>query len=761
METKITGTVNSVIYYNEANNYAIISLDVNIKDMKLAQAQEKLLTKTLSVLCYIDRKPLVGEEFAFFGEFVTDKRYGLQFKARAFERFNERTQGGVIAFLSSGFFPGVGKRTATKIYEALGPDCLNLIEVDRAVLDRVPGLNARQKTTIYENLTSYQSNRRALVDLLNIGLTVRASLKIIKKLGYSAAATIRENPYSLIELAEGFGFKRADRIAMTLGIAPDSEIRVRALIRYVLNTQLFASGDVYMSEEDLYHKVSAALGSDYFRDDLKKMLRSLAQEKKIYYDAEHGDVSEIALYRAEVLLAEKTRQFLSRTMKTDYSESDIAAVINAVMEKNAIEYTEKQKEAIAAALSSAFVIITGGPGTGKSTIIKAIIDCLDMLAPEENIREKIALLAPTGKAAKRLREVTGHPAVTIHKYLGYEGGSIYRYGPNNKVEAKVAIIDEFSMVDVLLAARLFSAFADDVRIVLVGDADQLPSVSPGDVLQDMIICQRIPTVRLDKIHRQAETSSIVSLAHAINRGSIPYNVLKNNTFFRLPDDKVIGATCDIVAKAMAKGMNLIRDIQVLVPMYKGPLGINAINAAMQERFNPLRSGEIKHYNRAFRVNDKVIQLVNRSEKRVMNGDVGQIVSLKEEDGEYAGLTVAFESGNVDYALDELEDLAHAYAISIHKAQGSEFDLVIVLFSNQHYIMLKRKLIYTSVTRAKKYLIMLGNIQALHYGTSRVETKRKTRLSKRINSATGMELLPEFEDVEMVNLSPYDFLDLEK
>ena len=225
METKITGTVNSVIYYNEANNYAIISLDVNIKDMKLAQAQEKLLTKTLSVLCYIDRKPLVGEEFAFFGEFVTDKRYGLQFKARAFERFNERTQGGVIAFLSSGFFPGVGKRTATKIYEALGPDCLNLIEVDRAVLDRVPGLNARQKTTIYENLTSYQSNRRALVDLLNIGLTVRASLKIIKKLGYSAAATIRENPYSLIELAEGFGFKRADRIAMTLGIAPTADPR--------------------------------------------------------------------------------------------------------------------------------------------------------------------------------------------------------------------------------------------------------------------------------------------------------------------------------------------------------------------------------------------------------------------------------------------------------------------------------------------------------------------------------------------------------
>ncbi|HOA77866.1 MAG: ATP-dependent RecD-like DNA helicase [Bacillota bacterium] len=760
METKITGTVNNVIYYNEENYYAIISLNINTQDIKMAHLRDKLLSRTLTVLCYVDRKPIFGEEFVFTGEFITN-RYGLQFKADKFERLTERTLGGVIAFLSSDLFPGIGKVTATKIYQTLGPECLNLIEKDRSVLDKVPGMNAKQKATVYENIVRHESNRRALVDLLNFGLTMRASLNLIKKLGFDAAERIRENPYSLIDLAEGFGFKRADKIAMAMGISADNEIRIRALIRYVINSHFFASGDVYINDKELYQKISADLRQSYTFDDLKRILRFLAETKKIHYDEKSGDVYEITLYRAETILAEKVRQFFNRETKNDYNNNDIIMTLNEVMKKNNIKYTEKQKEAITTALAESFVIITGGPGTGKSTIIKAIIDSFELLLPEADIKGKIALLAPTGKAAKRLRDLTGHGAVTIHKYLGYEGGSFYRHGPNNPVDAKIAIVDEFSMVDVTLASRLFSALENDARVILVGDADQLPSVSPGDVLQDLILSEKIPTVRLDKIHRQAESSHIVSLAHAVNQGMVPHNIVRDKIFFRVPDERVIETACGIVEKALSRGMDLVRDIQILVPMYKGPLGINAINAAMQERFNPAREGEIKHYNRVFRVNDKVIQLVNRSEKNVMNGDVGRVVGLKKEDDKYAGVTVLFDVGKVDYSLDELEDLAHAYAISIHKAQGSEFDLVIVLFSNQHYIMLKRKLIYTSITRAKKYLLMLGNIQSLYYGVKRIEPKRKTKLVERINAEDEFVMTDDFDDSEMVNLSPYDFLDLEK
>ena len=391
-------------------------------------------------------------------------------------------------------------------------------------------MNAKQKATVYENIVRHESNRRALVDLLNFGLTMRASLNLIKKLGFDAAERIRENPYSLIELAEGFGFKRADKIAMAMGISADNEIRIRALIRYVINSHFFASGDVYINDKELYQKISADLRQSYTFDDLKRILRFLAETKKIHYDEKSGDVYEITLYRAETILAEKVRQFFNRETKNDYNNNDIIMTLNEVMKKNNIKYTEKQKEAITTALAESFVIITGGPGTGKSTIIKAIIDSFELLLPEADIKGKIALLAPTGKAAKRLRDLTGHGAVTIHKYLGYEGGSFYRHGPNNPVDAKIAIVDEFSMVDVTLASRLFSALENDARVILVGDADQLPSVSPGDVLQDLILSEKIPTVRLDKIHRQAESSHIVSLAHAVNQGMVPHNIVRDKIF---------------------------------------------------------------------------------------------------------------------------------------------------------------------------------------------------------------------------------------
>jgi exodeoxyribonuclease V alpha subunit len=470
------------------------------------------------------------------------------------------------------------------------------------------------------------------------------------------------------------------------------------------------------------------------------------------------------MYYAENLLANKVKEFLNHKLELGYNNNDIENVIKKIQEEFEITYNEKQELAIKTALQENIVIITGGPGTGKSTIIKAIIEAFGRLYPSELIKEKIALLAPTGRAAKRLKEVTNHNGQTIHKFLGYEGEGRFKYGFGDYIDAKIVIVDEFSMVDLSLASRLFTALENDTRIILVGDVDQLPSVAPGEVLNDLISSKEITTIKLDKIHRQAEDSTIISFAHSINQGIIPGNILEKShdrNFIKMQDKDVIPNLLKVVQKALESGMDLIKDIQILVPLYKGELGINAINAKMQEEFNPKNGPEIKHSGRVFRVNDKVIQLVNRHEKKVMNGDIGYVLNFLYEDGDITGLTVMYDFGSVDYAKDELDDLTHAYAISIHKSQGSEFDLVILPFTFKYYIMLKRKLIYTAVTRAKKYLIMLGNIEALAMGIRGVEERRRTSLASKISEQIATFEIDEFEFSsidELENVSPYDFLD---
>ena len=408
-----------------------------------------------------------------------------------------------------------------------------------------------------------------------------------------------------------------------------------------------------------------------------------------------------------------------------------------------------QKEAIKRALLENIMIITGGPGTGKSTVIKGIVDGYIKLRGDDFAMEEIVLLAPTGRASKRLAEVTKKDAKTIHRYLGYVGGGKFQHGPDNLVNGKLIIIDEMSMVDIILAARLFSALRSDVKVILVGDSDQLPSVAPGEVLCDLIETKEITTVKLDKIHRQAESSTIVSLAHNINSGIIPENLLerqKDRNFIKLEDNILLDNIIEVVRQAMNKNMSLLKDIQVLVPMYKGALGIEMINNKMQEEFNPLSDYQIVFGNKKFRVNDKVIQLVNRTEKGVMNGDIGYVISLDIEKEEVNGLTVLYDFGPVDYEKEELEELALAYAISIHKSQGSEFKTVIIPFTTKYYIMLKRKLVYTAVTRAKEFLIMLGSVEALSMCVNRLELKRKTKLVQKIKNQFDPKVV-----------SPYDFI----
>lgn len=760
---EIHGVIVKVTYYNSDTHFGVVRIKLDYRDEKLAKYKDKLFSNLLTVTCSFDRQPIEDEEYEFSGEFVTNQ-YGLQLKAKSFFRREASTPEGIIAFLSSELFPGIGKVAATRVYETLGKDCINLIEKNPELIEQVPGLNAKQKETLKIRIAGLEKEKRQILKLLELGITMNAALKLLKTLGDDAYETIRENPYCLIDRVEGFGFRRADKIALELGIPRNSPRRFEALTFYMLREHCFRSGNVYAEHEELFRLVSAELNREediFFLEDFEKALKNLAVGKKIYID-ENKDIYLFKLYISENLLAQKINEFLKTERKTGHNIKEIENIIKRIQERNGIVYTEKQKEAIVQALVEPIVIITGGPGTGKSTIIRAIIEALMELEPSELVSERIALLAPTGRAAKRLNEVCRFPAQTIHRFLGYEGNGIFKFGPEAKTDARVVIVDEFSMVDLNLAARLFSSLENGVKLILIGDVDQLSSVEPGEVLADMIASKEITTVRLDRIHRQSSDSTIISLAHAVNRGYVGEDILvkqEDRNFIRLDDSSILPGILKTVEQAVLKGMNLVRDIQVLVPMYKGDIGIEAINKKLQERFNPGDGTEIKHLNRAFRVNDKVIQLINRSEKGVMNGDIGYVLSLNREDDDFTGLTVMFDFGPVDYNIDELEDLAHAYAISIHKSQGSEYDLVIVPFSYKYYVMLKRKLIYTAITRAKKYLVMLGNLDAFRFGIRGVETKRKTKLSEKIKNSFTLILDSDFEEADyMENLSPYDFMD---
>lgn len=758
---RVYGVVKRIIYFDEEQGFGILQLKLDYANADLAKYRDTLFTNTLTILSHFDRKPILDEEYAFTGDFETSN-YGLQFRAKTFQRINAHSEEGIITYLSSDYFPGIGKVTAKKVYDALGDDCLKRIVEDRKVLDNVD-INDKQKDIIYQNLINSENNEKQLIELLNLGLSLNMAIKIIKVLGLDAYERVKNNPYDLIDLIEGIGFIRADQIALNIGIKKDSPLRLKALIIYVLNNYLYDSGNTYIEINELFLQ-STNFEPEFKKDVFDNLLNELVNDKKIII--ENNIVYEYKIYLEEYNIAHKVFSFL-QSPQHDFDEDKVDKSLNEVMRINQITYSSKQIEAIKKAILEPIVIITGGPGTGKSTIIKGIIDTYaSLFNVGDVIKEKIKLVAPTGRASKRLNEVTKHPATTIHKLLGYGGGSFFTVTPEAPIDAKMIIIDEFSMVDVSLASYLFSVIMPNTKIVIVGDADQLPSVGPGNVLKDLIDCKEITTIYLKQIHRQASDSSIITLAHDVNHGRMPYDLLElkdDRSFIRSDNNNIIPYIDKTITRALSQGMDLIKDIQVLVPLYKGPLGIDAINFYLQDRFNP-QDDEVNYHGKRFRINDKVIQLVNRSDKQVMNGDIGFILGIYKNQDKFLKLTVMFDFGSVDYEYEELDDLTLAYAISIHKAQGSEFPLIIMPITYKYYIMLKRKLIYTAITRAKKYLIMIGDYQAMRKGIVEMEENRKTQLVLRIkevfaspNKIHDPQSAFNEEDEDMENISPYDFM----
>ncbi len=733
----LSGSIKKIIYYKEDTGYTVASFLISDKDLNFVIEKTSSLNDSIIIVGSMPRKPIEDEEYKLTGEFVTHSTYGMQFKFNKVERCGLDTSVGIINYLSSDIFPGIGQKKALMICTKLGNDCLTKIKKDPFVLDKLK-LTNKEKDIIIKGITVDKEIENTLVFLMNNYVTLETSNKIINSLKKNNFNNyideIKKNPYMLISIVERFGFKKADSLALSIGIKKDSEVRVKALLQYVLNELLNSTGDSYVLYDDFYHHVNKVVDNELDINIFNKYLYEEHDAKHLYVEESTKRIFNYYSYLNEIDLAKSLSHLLKNNNIEKYSTKNIDECFNQIEKQFDINYNKEQVIAIKKAFTEPIVIITGGPGTGKTTIIHAILQIYFKLNNDNNnLIDKIALLAPTGRASRRLNEATSMPSSTIHRFLGYDGYS-FEYNKYNKTSARLIIVDEASMMDTDLASTLITSMNDYARIIIVGDVDQLPSVGPGQVLKDLIDSKEITTVRLTKIHRQAENSSIIKLAHSINEGIIPEDILEkldDRTFINIKNTSLLQGVVDVYDKALKSGIK-INDLQILIPMYKVGCGINDVNLAIQDLVNPINDlGEYKTGLKRFRINDKVIQLINRTDKQIMNGDIGYIKNFlyKKDSDIINGLVVSFDLLQVEYTIEELEELSLAYAISIHKSQGSEFKCVIIPFDSHHFIMLEKKLIYTAITRCKEKLIMMGDINVLKRGITKIKNDRNTILKE--------------------------------
>lgn len=768
---EISAIISKVNFYNKDNGYSVLLVTLEKNQFQILKKKSHLIGNKLIVVGNLDRVPLVDEEYTFIGDFVKDANYGLQFKFNEFKRATLENAEGLISYLSSDLFTGIGIITAKNIVNKLGTDCINKILNNKDCLTEI-GIKKAQAKIIYNTLLENKNSQEAMLFFINNGITMEMCHRILNIFGPDAVTIVKQSPYILMEKIERFGFIKNDAFALRMGIAKDSKVRLLAVMSHVLRNAIYSTGNSYLKRSDLLMYVNKFLDGIQIDEILYSEVLEELKAKKVIFETIDNLIFDYVLYEKEKKLASLITNKLTK-QKLSYNQKNIEQAFNSTEKAINIELSELQKTAVKAAFTEPLVIITGGPGTGKTTIVKAILNMYVALHKNnDSVLEGVALLAPTGKASKRLKELTNFNAQTIHKYLGYQGEDYFEHSEDNPTDSKLIIIDEASMMDLPLAYQLFSSISKDAQVIIVGDVDQLPSVGPGQILKDLIDTKEIRTIRLNKIHRQAQDSKIIQLAHSVNEGLIPENFTNkyyDRIFIPSDSDNIIPLINEWVKLAMTKGKNLTTDIQVLAPMYRCKNGINELNIELQNIANPkVNDEELKHLGQTFRINDKVIQLVNRSEKKVMNGDIGIITSYLYKNGEINGVQVQYDFGLVDYTLEELEDLKLAYSISIHKSQGSEFDIIILPLSPSFFYMFKRKLIYTAITRAKKMLVLIGDPKTFQKGISLIEAKRLTILkdliisnlqSKNIidDTSSAFKTLGEME-TNLDNLSPYDFLD---
>ncbi|WP_062355595.1 ATP-dependent RecD-like DNA helicase [Bacillus kwashiorkori] len=786
-EKFIKGRLIVTIFHNETNLYSVLKIRVE-------ETSEPYEEKEAVVTGYF---PRIHEEesYIFYGKFQEHPRYGVQFHSTHFQKELPKSKQGLIHYLSSELFKGIGKKTAETIVETLGENAISKILEQPSILATIPKLTAERAEQLYKTLLENQGLEKILISLNHYGFGPQLSMRIYQIYKEQTLTIIESNPYKLVEDVEGIGFGRADELGAKLNIKGNHPDRIKAGCLYTLQTVCLSDGHCYLARNELISAVKNLLEAnqpvEILHETVDYELLKLEEEGKIITEDDRIYIPSI--YFSEKGLVKNIKRILAQTeYENQFPESEFLLALGNLEDRLQIQYALTQKEAIQTALMSPMLILTGGPGTGKTTVIKGIVELYSelhgcSLNPKDYKKEDVfpfLLAAPTGRAAKRMTESTGLPAVTIHRLLGWNGSETFDHDEDNPIEGKILIVDEMSMVDIWLAHNLFKAIPDQMQVILVGDEDQLPSVGPGQVLKDLLMSEKVPTIRLNEIYRQASGSSIIDLAHSIKNGIVPIDLTaqqKDRSFIACNSNQIGEVIKQIITKAINKGYTP-KDIQVLAPMYRGPAGIDYLNQLLQEILNSNESNkkrEIKFGDIVYRVGDKVLQLINQPEKNIFNGDIGEVVAIlyaKENEDKQDQLIVNFEGNEVTYLRQDLNQITLAYCCSIHKAQGSEFPVVLLPVVKGYYRMLRRNLFYTAVTRSKQILIICGEADAFKMAVNRTDdNQRNTTLTPRLletlktNSFHYSSEEPQSLSIEeklmnadpmigMENITPYDFLE---
>jgi exodeoxyribonuclease V alpha subunit len=718
---ELTGQIEQVTYFDEDSGFTVARMRVDERPVPVTVVGRLL-----------DPRP--GEVLAVSGEWVVHRTFGEQFKVSEFKMQVPATAQSILKYLGSGLIPGLGPEMASRIVDQFGDQTLHIIEADIDRLRKVKGIGRKRLASIRKAWEDQREVRQLMLFLQAHDIPTGQALKLFKHYGQHAIAVLRRDPYRLAGDITGIGFKTADRMARQMDFPADSPLRVEAGVLYILR-EFAEQGHVFAPRPELAGKAAALLGVPPAL--IREAIERLDTQKRIVIEPlqttarpdEDGDAVYLPyLNQAESGVARMLGLLLTAAASVASMDGDAAVAL--ARKSAAVDLAPRQLAAVREAISSKVMVVTGGPGTGKTTIIRAILHVFDTL------QARIHLAAPTGRAAKRMAEATGRKASTIHRLLDFspqKGG--FQRNASSPLKTDLLVVDEASMVDILLMAHLLDGLPPAARLILVGDVHQLPSVGPGNVLGDIIASGKVPVVELTDIHRQARTSRIVTSAHAVNAGRMPVldSPERTSDFYfveRATPEEARDTVSHLVAVRIPNrfGLDPIDDIQVLTPMHRGAAGADELNRVLQDTLNP-HNAELVRGTRIFRLNDKVMQIRNNYDKEVFNGDVGRVAALDER---RQTLEVIYDGRRVAYAASELDEIITAYAVSVHKSQGSEFPAVVIPVLTQHYVLLQRNLIYTAITRGRRLVVLVGTRKALAMAVARNDQRiRHTGLYGRL------------------------------
>ncbi|WP_337220516.1 ATP-dependent RecD-like DNA helicase [Staphylococcus epidermidis] len=738
----IKGTVDAILFQNTDNFYTVLKVDT-------IESNEKF--DSMPTVVGFLPNVVEGDVYTFKGQVVQHPRYGKQLKAETFEKELPQTKEAIISYLSSDLFKGIGKKTAQNIVNTLGENAINDILTRPEILESVPSLPKKKQKQIADQINANQESEKIMIRLHDLGFGPKLSMAIYQFYMGDTLNVLDKNPYQLVYDIKGIGFNKADQLARNVGIEPHSPERLKAALLFTLE-ECIKQGHTYLPRTIVIETTQNLLNEDIEKpietEQLLEIIDVLSEEKKLISEADQ--VSIPSLYYSELKSVQNLYRIKTNTSKLkEIEQSDLQIHIGDIESQNEVNYSASQKEALETAINSKIMLLTGGPGTGKTTVIKGIVELyaeihgLSLDYDDYNEDDyPVVLAAPTGRASKRLHESTGLEAMTIHRLIGWNQDTQPQDILENEINARLIIIDEMSMVDTWLFHQFLSAVPLEAQIVFVGDEDQLPSVGPGQVFKDLIDSEIIPRVNLTEVYRQQDGSSIIDLAHRMKLNE-PIDITKryhDRSFIRCGTNQIPDVVDKVVKSAVAKGYDM-SDIQVLAPMYKGNAGIKRLNQVLQSILNPKQQDdrEIEFGEAVFRKGDKVLQLVNRPNDNIFNGDIGIIVGIfwaKENALNKDVLVVDFEGNEITFTKQDLMELTHAYCTSIHKSQGSEFPIVIMPIVRQYYRMLQRPILYTGLTRAKQSLVLLGEQEAFDIGLKTNGQIRLTQLNDLLKSYFG-------------------------